>query len=228
MSRSNPTPTNPAKKFFKWSGSKGQLVYYDKEKQLEVEVKLPFEFLVLDQLSTITGFSKPEKSGYWSNEVRSTVKEELTVKTATGTKYVGLYKNDQGIVQIPKGAKYAKSIYLAFKEGDEFVIGNLKASGSALTAWIELSNRKVVELGKITITGSEVVDGDLGEYHVPTFEWSNATAEEDDAAKKLDKELQIYLSQYLSAAQFDRASQQDGQEESVDVLNEVFPEAERE
>src|SRR5688572_28480716 len=116
MSRSNPTPTNPAKRFFKWSGSKGKLVYYDKEKQEEVEVKLPFSFLPIDELSTITGYNKREKSGYWSNEVRNTRKEEVTVRTKGGVCYTGFYKNDQDVVQVPRDAKFAKSIYFAYQD----------------------------------------------------------------------------------------------------------------
>lgn len=206
MSRSNPTPTNPAKRFFKWSGSKGQLVYYDKEAQTEVEVKLPFEFLVLDQLATITGFNEQDSSSYWSNEVRSVVREELTVKTSAGTKQVGFYK-DLADVRA-KGAKYAKSIYIAYKENDQegFVIGNLKASGAALTAWIELSNHSTVALGKITLTGSTEAKKGTTVYFVPTFEWSNSESDEDEIAKELDKELQVYLSQYLASAQGDRNS----------------------
>lgn len=208
MSRSNPTPQNPAKRFFKWSGSKGELVYYDKEKQEEITVKLPFSFLVLDQLATMTGFSEQDGSQYWSNEVRSTAKEEFAVKTSKGTKQTGLYKDLADVRS--KGAKYAKSIYIAFKDGkDGFVIGNLKASGAALTAWIEFSNKNVVSLGKITVTGSEEAKKGATVYHIPTFEWSNADTDEDEIAKELDKELQVYLSLYLSAPQFDRNSQEE-------------------
>lgn len=210
MSRSNPTPTNPAKRFFTWSGSTGKLVYYDKEQGSEVEVKMPFEFLVLDQLATISGFCEPDESHYWSNEVRSIAKEELTIKTSKGTKYIGLYKNSQGMVQVPQGARYAKSIYISFKDGENgFVIGNLRASGAALTAWIDFSNKNTVALGKCRLTGSEEAKKGATKYYVPTFEWSNADTSEDEIAKELDTELQVYLSQYLATTHFDRNSQEE-------------------
>lgn len=208
MSRSNPIPTNPAKRFFKWSGSKGKLVWYDKEQQSEVEVTLPFTFLVLDQLATITGYCEQDGSGYWSNEVRSVAKEEFTVRTSKGTKQAGLYKDLADVRS--KGAKYAKSIYIAYKESDEYVIGNIKASGAALTAWIELSDRYVVLNGKVSLTGATQAKKGATDYFIPTFEWSNSDSDEDEIAKSLDKELQIYLSQYLTVAQFDRTSQEDG------------------
>jgi hypothetical protein len=196
MSRSNPQPTNPAKRFFKWSGSKGTLGYYDKEQQKEVEVKLPFTFLVLDELATISGFCEQDTSNYWSNEVRNVSREQLTVKTSHGTKQSGLYKDLTDVRS--KGAKYAKSIYIAYKEQGVFVIGNLKASGAALTAWIEFGNKHVVSMGKVTLTGSEEAKKGATTYYIPTFSWDHADTDEDEIAKELDKELQMYLSQYLA------------------------------
>lgn len=224
MSRSNPTPTNPAKRFLSWKGSKGILVYWDKEKEAEVEVKLPFTFLVLDQLATITGYCEPDESSYWSNEVRSVGKEELTVKTSRGTKQVGLYKDLADVRS--KGAKYAKSIYIAYFDGDEMVIGNIKASGAALTAWIEFSNKNVVANGKVTITGKEEAKKGTTVYFTPVFEWSNSTSDDDQLAIELDKELQVYLSLYLSPPNFDRAQELVGvtEEDSDEDLSSVFPE----
>ena len=220
MSRSNPTPTNPSTKFFKWSGSTGKLVWYDKEAEQEKEIKLPFSFLVLDQLATIAGFNEQDNSSYWSNEVRSVAKDELTVRTSAGTKAVGLYKDLADVRG--KGAKYAKSIYIAFEDGGEIAIGNIKAYGAALTSWIEFTKSHDVLKGKVVLTGSETAKKGTTTYHVPTFEKAASTPEEDEKAVELDKELQSYLSLYLSAAQFDRASQQD--EGSVEDLNDIFPE----
>ena len=196
MSRSQPQLTNPGKHFFRWSGEKGTLSYWDKENEQEVEVKLPFEFLPIDQLATITGFCEQDKSSYWSNEVR-TLRDEFTVKTSAGTKQVGLYK-DLADVRA-KGAKYAKSIYIVYKFEDEWVIGNIKAHGACLTAWIEFNNKHKVENGKVILTGS--TEGTKGKtvYQIPTFEYVSCTKEENDVSIELDKELQIYLSQYLAA-----------------------------
>jgi len=198
MSRSQPTLTNPAKRFFRWSGSKGKLTYYDKEAQKEIEVAFPFTFLVLDQLATMTGFHEQDQSTYWSNEVRSVAKEEFTVRTSKGVKQTGLYK-DLADVRA-KGAKYAKSVYIAFYDKGELHLGNLKASGAALTAWIELGKRHAVEHGKVRLNGAEAATKGATKYFVPTFEWDSSTSEEDSIAIELDKELQHYLGQYLNAA----------------------------
>jgi hypothetical protein len=196
MSRSNPTLENPAKRFFTWKGGAGKLVWYDKEAKQEVEVKQPFSFMVLDQLATITGYDDKDESGYWSNEVRSVAKEPFTVKTAKGIKEVGLYKD----LAVRKwGAKYAKSIYIAYKEGDVWVIGNLKASGAALTAWIEFGRKYNPNEGKVAIVASEEATKGATKYHIPVFEWSASDSNENDIAIGLDQTLQTYLNQYLTA-----------------------------
>lgn len=196
MSRSNPTQTSPSRKFFDWSGGKGQLHWYDKEKQEKVEVRLPFEFLVLDELATITGYCDQDQSRYWSNEVRSVAKEEFIVKTSKGIKEAGLYSNLADVRS--KGAKYAKSIYIAYKEGDEYVIGNIKAYGAALTAWIEFGKTCKVENGKVVLTGKEEAKKGATTYFVPKFEYLSATADENEIAIDLDRELQAYLTKYFS------------------------------
>ncbi len=71
---------NPAVKFFQWGGSEGNVKYYDKEKKENVIIDLPFKFIKLDTLSTVTGFSDSDGSGYWSNEVRSLKMEPFVVK----------------------------------------------------------------------------------------------------------------------------------------------------
>jgi len=197
MSRSQPTATNPATRFFQWKGGEGKLEFYDKEQAKRINVPLPFEFLVLDELATITGFCEPDESGYWSNEVRSVAKEELTVRTAKGTKQVGLYKDLADVRS--KGAKYAKSIYIVYKTKEGYEIGNIKASGAALTAWIEFGNKYVVQNGKVTLTGAEEAKKGTNTYWTPVFEYSSATKEEDAEAINLDVDLQVYLSQYLAA-----------------------------
>jgi len=208
MSRSKPATTTPCKRFFEWSGGTGTLHYYDKEKKDRVEVKLPFTFLILDELATITGFCEQDSSRYWSNEVRSISKDELVVKTSAGIKQSGLYKNLADVRA--KGAKYAKSIYISFCEPStgEWLMGNIKAYGAALTAWIEFSSTCVPMNGKVTITGSQKAKKGATEYYTPVFEYSSASSDENDVAFELDKELQGYLDNYLSAVDADDEKQE--------------------
>ena len=173
-----------------------------RKKSEQVEINLPFHFLPLDQLHTVTGFSDLDQSGFWSNETEST-RDDFTVRTKRGIKYVGPYKNEQNIAQLPTGARYAKSVYVAHKEGGSWLLSNLKLSGAALTAWIELSGKHNLEGGKVSLTGSTEGKKGATVYHIPTFEYDTSTTEEDDVAFKLDQDLQLYLKQYLSAPKYD-------------------------
>lgn len=204
MSLSSPTLQNPAEHFFEWKGGTGTLSFYDKEKKESVIVPLPFTFIVLDQLHTITGYDKMSKSGYWSNEVKDIRRDEFTLRTKGGVKYVGPYKNEQGIVMMPKGANYTKSVYIAHQnKAGEWIMGNIKLSGSARGAWFDFSKAHSVENGKITITKGDKETSPVGDYYPPVFNWAKWDDEEYHSAVILDKLLQQYLTQYLAAPKYD-------------------------
>lgn len=218
MSRSNPNLQNPAHRFFEYKAGSGELQYYDKEKQERITVPMPFEFLVLDQLNTITGYSRPDKASYYSNEVRNSAKEEFVIKLKGAHVVTTMYKNEHGVVQVPKAAKYAKSVYVAYQEAGEWVIGNIRLSGSAMSSWIEFNQKHKVENGKVIMTKGAKVEGEQGDYFPPAFEYVSASKDEDDIAITLDKALQIYLSQYLSAPKHEEAELHSN-EEFLDSFN---------
>jgi len=195
-----------------WSGSTGTLNWYNKEKQENVPVKLPFRFLVLDQLATIKGYNKQSKLGFYSNEVRNTRKEELIVKSKQGVVYTGFYKNEQDIVMVPKGAEYTQSVYIAHKVGDQWVIGNINMKGSSRSAWFDFTKTCKVENGTVIINKGEVQYAQTGDFYPPTFTYESSTDNENSEAIRLDKELQIYLNQYLAAAEYNRSNEQTDQE----------------
>lgn len=195
MSLSQERPTNPAKLFLKVKS--GNVVYYDKESQENITVPTPFEFIVLDQLATIKGWSDQDESGYWSNEVRSVGRDTLTVRTAKGMKEQGIWRDIKGSVGIA-GAKYHSSIYIAYKGKDGLEIANLSLTGAALNAWIEFTNKHRVNTNKVVL--SEWADAKKGSvsYKVPVFEAVPMGDEEKDEAIELDKQLQGYLNEYFS------------------------------
>jgi hypothetical protein len=198
MSFSNPTLTNPAKHFYRWAGSTGKLQWYDKEKEDTVDVPLPFKFIVLDQLGVITGYNKPAKTGFYSNEVRNSRQEEFIVKSNKQTVYQGFYKNEQGIVQMPKGTEYAQSIYIAHKDGEEWVIGNIRASGSARSAWFDFKKAHEFQSEYVVMSKGDVQTAPTGDFYPPKFASGKLSQEQIQPAMELDQKLQIYLNQYLS------------------------------
>jgi len=199
MSRSNPQLEKPASRYFEYKAEKGILQYYDKEKAQSFEVKLPFEFLVLDELATIVGYVKAVKRSHYSNEVRNSRKEPFTIMLNGQQVYHGLYKNEQDVVQVPRAAAYAKSVYIAYKDGEDWHIGNIKLAGSAMSAWIEFTQHlRVQDAGKVIMTKGEKVEGEKSDYYPPAFTYTrDTTDEEDKMAMNLDKVLQVYLTQYF-------------------------------
>lgn len=211
MSRSNPRLRNPATRKFEWSGSKGELSWYDKELEENVQVKMPFEFMVLDQMSTITGWNARIKSQVWSNEVQSVGKNMLYVHTKQGPLESGLYSN---LAATPKqGGKYTKVIYIAFQDAasQEWMIGKIMAVGSCLRSWIDFAGRHVVEEGKVTMTAGAAEDGISGQFFPPHFEWSASGQELNNQAIVLDTKLQQYLKAYLAIPR-----DEEGQEVAID------------
>ncbi len=204
MSRSNPTDSNPnpAKYFFKFASSKGTFEYYDKENKEKVEVKLPFRFMVLDTLSTVGGFSKNNDSGFWANEVRNTVTDTLIVRTKNGVFAEGLYRDTVEAPLKADGGKFVQSVYIAYKDTDkELVIANIQMIGSSLTAWINFTKANKQEIFKGSIIVKTVVEEKNGSntYQVPVFTMGKVAESTDAAAKLLDEELQVYLTETLNA-----------------------------
>lgn len=201
MSRSNPntdTP-NPSQRWFEWAGKDGVVRYWDKEKKEQVECKLPFTFLVLDQTATVKGWHEPSESGIFSNEVRKTSAEPLVVKSFKGGPLAqGMWADIKDRVGAA-GGHYVANIYIAFKLGGELAIGSLQLKGAALSAWFEWQKKHRAEVSNqaVSVTGSN--DGKKGSvvFKTPVFAVKEVTQETNDAAIALDRQLQEYLEGYF-------------------------------
>lgn len=210
MSLSQERPTNPSKFFMKVKS--GSIVYYDKESQENITVPTPFEFIVLDQVSTIKGWSDADESGYWSNEVRSVGKDILTVRTSKGQKESGIWREIKGSSNIA-GAKYNASVYVAHKSRDGLITSNLSLTGAALNAWIEFTQKNRINSVKVILSDwSDAKKGSVS-YKVPVFEAVAMTDSEKKEAVELDKQLQVYFNEYFNYAP----------EESHTVIEDILP-----
>jgi hypothetical protein len=200
MSFSKPQLTNPSKKFIEWSSDNACFTYFDKdrgEKGEKVLLSLPVFFIVLDELSTISGFCEKHGTNIFANEVRSTAKEPLLVRTFKGGERLqGLY-NDIKSEAKELGGKYTKSVYamLLTGKGQEPELVNIKLRGAACSAWIE----KKINTGKAVICVKEVSREKKGktEYAVPVFSATPLTQELTDLAIAMDQVLQEYLREYF-------------------------------
>lgn len=197
MSRSvNTEIYNPTTKTFEWQGSKGGFKYYDKETKTNIEVPYPFKFIVLDTLSTISGFDDASQSGYWSNEIRNIKEDILTVRNKQGVCATGVYES---VItsRDTKGSKFCQNVYIVYFDGKQMKIGNIKLVGAALSAWFDF--RKTNKVFEIAISVSAHTEAKKGAttYQVPIFKAIPISKESDEAAKKLDTELQEYLNAYF-------------------------------
>lgn len=201
MSRSNNTEViNPSVRWFEWNGEKGNLRYYDKDSKTNIEIPLPFQFIVLDQLSTVKGWHDASESGIYANEIRDTKKERLFVKSFKGGEIAeGFYSDIKDRIKA-NGAHFVSNIYIAFKNTDNvFYIGSLQFKGAALNSWAEFrnKNRKAIMEKAVIIHSS--VEGKKGKvtFYTPDFKLNEISAGTQEVAIELDKELQEYLTTYL-------------------------------
>jgi len=141
MSRSNPrTGTgNPIRKYVSYGAGAGTSSYYDKEKAEKVELE-SIDFIVLDVLSSITGYDSGTSSAFSSNMVKDIQKESLKViKTNSGNKseiFNGLYADFKK--KKVAGAKFTANVLSLVDFGNGNEVTNVQISGAALNDWIEL------------------------------------------------------------------------------------------
>jgi hypothetical protein len=210
MSRSNPhvNAPNPAVRWFEWNGEKGIVRYYDKDAKKNVDVDLPFTFLLLDELASVRGWDDASESGIYSNEVRDTTKDVFVVKTFKGgTIAEGYYKAIKDRVNT-RGASYVANCYIATKLDEALAICSLRFKGSALGAWMEFrkAHRGALNESAVKITG--YTEGKKGKvtFRVPTFELKSVSPDTNNAALALDKELQAFLLGYFQRKTLDQAA----------------------
>ena len=198
MSLSSPRSESPVRKYFRVRASTGDVIHYDKSQGKEVEQDIPFNFIVLDILTTVGGFHEPSNSGIWANEVRSSTKDVLRVKNKSGLLVEGAYSEIKDRLKAV-GGKFANSVYIAYRDGGELVLGNINFIGASVSAWFDFSQGKRLDSAPgVAITGFTEQKKGRTEYFVPTFEqW--AVGENDLAtATALDRDLQEYLASALN------------------------------
>jgi len=211
MSRSNPTEhgsKNPSARWFEWQGEQGIVRYYDKERGENITAPLPFTFLLLDQLASVRGWSDASSSGIYSNEVKDTRQELLTVKSFKGGVIAeGLYADIKDRVN-RAGGQFVANCYIGFKIDGVLSIGALRFKGAALGAWMEFGKTHRADLYEkaITITGYD--EGKKGRivYRTPTFKLTELSGDSHAQAVALDKTLQAFLREYLSHNKTDTAA----------------------
>jgi len=192
-----------------WDGALGVVRYYDKEKEVNVKVDLPFTFVLLDKLAVIKGWHKSSKSGITSNEVKDTRGDPFVVKAfKAGIIAEGFYSDIKDHV-IVAGGHFTLNCYIAFHMEQDLTIGSIQLKGKALSEWMdfEKKNRNVLFKKAVRIVGA--YEGKKGtiEFQVPIFEIHELSAETDAQATSLDRELQEYLKNYFKRAKVEQTDE---------------------
>lgn len=189
--------SNPSKKFLEWKSNEKAFSYFDKEKKENVKVELPFKFLVLDQLHTVSGWNDATSSGIYSNEVKFISKQVMTVKPFKGNEIAkGLYADIKEKVK-NAGGHYVKSIYIMLEDG---TLANIQLKGSAVQQWGEFTNKSLSRLPEEWVVVDKAVDGKKGavKYTTPGFTFGGSLSDKEAAqADLVFDELETYLKAYL-------------------------------
>ncbi len=218
MGRSTKLVTNPAVKTFKWKNEKfdkklkqvtrdAGWYYWDKtagEEGTGEDVRLvtPARFMWLESMQSVSGFSKKEDTGIYSNEVPGSPdsikeygKQELIVKIKTDIVARGTWKEVSEEVK-GMGGKYCIAVYGAMlNEDNEYEVVRFLFTGSSRDPWMTLADRTKLLKNAVTITDKfNEVEMKTGEtYQAPVLTLDKATQEELDAADELYVKVEDYF-----------------------------------
>ncbi|WP_296683170.1 hypothetical protein [Flavobacterium sp.] len=203
--------SNPAKRFLEWKSNDKTFGYYDKsiaesmkgksadeiKEAANVKIQLPFKFLVLDQLHTVSGWNDATSSGIYSNEVKFISKQVMTVKPFKGNEIAkGLYADIKEKVK-NAGGHYVKSIYIMLEDG---TLANIQLKGSSVQQWGEFTNKSLSRLPEEWVVVDKAIEGKKGSvrYTTPGFKFGGSLSDsEANQADLVFDELETYLKAYL-------------------------------
>jgi hypothetical protein len=185
---------NPSTCFMEWEASTGRFRWWNKETSSYVYVAAPFTFIVLDELSTVKGWSKSHNSMIWSNEIRH-MWEPLNLQTSAGSIARGTYSE---IRERVTGIRYCQSVYIAYKNHrQELVLGNFQLKGAALSAWLDFAAKRKLVGKTVSFVNPEKRQKNGSQYYVPVLCNREASQETLQLARGLYTTLQSYLAAYL-------------------------------
>jgi hypothetical protein len=197
--------TNPSTKFIEWKSNDKCFSFYDRETSANVQIPLPFKFLVLEELHTVKGWNDSLKGQIVSNEVKFISKEVLKVKTfhkdANGKNIKtdmieGVYSEVKEKIK-SSGAHYVKSVYIMLEDGS---IANLQLKGASCQAYGDFTQKTRSRLSDEWVEVASATDGKKGavKYTTPEFKFAKSISDgESDLADEAFNTLEAYLKAYL-------------------------------
>jgi predicted transcriptional regulator len=205
MSRSNNVKTvNPARIVLRWSSEKKCFKAYNRETKDKFDIKIPFAFIVLDQLQRVTGYNENAGEGIFSNMVKETEAGIFKVKCYKANDFpiIGKWKDIKEKVS-SRGGKWAKVIFAMAKtkKDDDFEIMEIELSGAAVSSYI--NTLKDPYDGAVIVSKTEQGKKGSVTYTYPVFERKDITKDLEEKAKIMDVELQEYINYMTNQDVFD-------------------------
>jgi hypothetical protein len=193
--------SNPSTKFIEWKSNDKCFNYYDKEAQKNVEIPLPFKFLVLDELHCIKGWNDASSSNIYSNEVKFISKEVMTVKPFKGNEIAKGYYKDIKEKVVAAGGHYTKAIYVMLEDGS---LANISLKGSGVQKWGDFTQKTRNRLADEWVIVAKAEDGKKGavKFSTPSFSFANSINDEEaNMADEAFNILESYLKTYLAKSE---------------------------
>lgn len=203
MARSDAYATvaqSPVKKYLSWSSNDKCFTYWDKEAKENKKLPLPIKFIHYDEMATIKGWHDASGSGIYSNEVKSTKTEQLSVRAFKGGEIAtGLYQDIKGKIN-SAGGDYYVSLY-AELNGE---VVNFSFKGAALMTWSNFSkdNRKQFLRHYINVLSASDEKKGSVRYSVPVFTIGNEIPADVSATsdKNYDELAEYFNSRKIKTA----------------------------
>lgn len=175
--------TSPVKMYIDWKSDDQSFAYWDKDKQENVKIGLPFTFCFLDQYHAVTGYNPDKEQGIFSNEVFDLQDQELEVsfnKTDVKPKSLiakGLWNDIKDQIDKEKG-QYCKNIYIMTQKG---TLCRLSIKGAAVSSWFEFFGEAGDSVINQWVVAKDIKSGKKGNvtYTYPVFELGENLSKED-------------------------------------------------
>lgn len=219
---------NPTEYFLEWNAEQKTFCYWSKDESETKPFPLPFTFLALKFVNSITGFNEGTKQGIFSNEVTDTRYEHFRVSFRDGSFLAsGLYADIKDEVKAA-GGKYTRSIYAMTPKG---AIINVRLKGAQMVNFSSIEkygNRWQDEFIQVAAFETKIYkEGEKEtEYTVPKFSFGGSLTpdHEKKAGKAYDLIIQYFNSKPAqSASQANtRPAQQPAAAASMPVSSNVF------
>lgn len=202
-SPANSGTPNPAKIFIQWKSKNKAFSYYNKEKEEDVLLPMPFSFIPLAKASTVKGYNHKKNKTYIANEVDDLATSIIVVNSYnTQTKerkeeHRGLYKDIKE--DFDQNVKFTDSIYAAIKnKKGELSLVNIQLNGAGLHHWFDFIKKNNIWATAVKSDGfTNEIKGKV-EYCAPTYKAEPISEADDIKAAELQEEINAYLAKYYA------------------------------